>query len=74
MAAERGYPLSEVRSRPGGAILHLKSGVLAGRSHPVPEARGGGWEEQPHAQGAVAAWAQGGLQELSHVEGQVGQQ
>ena len=42
VAAERGYPLSEVRSRPGGAILHLKSGVLAGRSHPVPEARGGG--------------------------------
>ena len=30
----------------------------------MPEARGGGLEEQPHVQGAVA--------ELSHVEGQEG--
>ena len=54
---------------------------------PTPAARGGGWEEQPHAQGqgqwredqthvqgAVAARAQEGLEELSHVEGQEGQQ
>ena len=34
--------------------------------------RGGGREEQPHVQGAVAAWAQEGLEELSHVEGQEG--
>ena len=52
---------------------------------PEPEARGGGREEQPHArgqgrwpagqphvQGAEAAQAQEGLQELSHVEGQEG--
>ena len=39
----------------------------------MPEARGGGWEEQPHIQGAVAAWAQEGLEELSHTEGQEGQ-
>ena len=31
------------------------------------EARGGGWEDQPHT---VAARAQEGLEELSHVEGQ----
>ena len=37
------------------------------------EARGGGWEEQPHVQGAVAAWAQEGLEELFHVQGQEGQ-
>ena len=47
-----------------------------------PQARGGGWEELPHAWGqgqwpegpthAVAAWAQEGLEELSHVEGQEG--
>ena len=53
------------------------------RSHPEPEARGSIWEEspmpqakassreeQPHIQGGVAAWAQEGLEELSHVEGQ----
>ena len=38
----------------------------------MPEARGGGWEDQPHIQEAVAAWAQEGLEELSHVEGQEG--
>ena len=43
------------------------------RSHPASEARGGGREEQPHAQGAVAVRAQEGLQEPSHVEGQEGQ-
>ena len=32
----------------------------------------GGQEDQPHVQGAVAAWAQEGLEELSHVEGQEG--
>ena len=38
----------------------------------MPEARGGGQEDQPHVQGAVAAWAQEGLEELSHIEGQEG--
>ena len=37
---------------------------------PTPEPRGGGQEDQPHVQGVVAAWAQEGLEELSHVEGQ----
>ena len=46
--------------------------MAAGRSNPKPKARGGGWEEQPHVQGVVAAWAQEGLEELSHVEGQEG--
>ena len=36
----------------------------------MPEARGGGQEDQPHIQGVVAARAQEGLEELSHVEGQ----
>ena len=39
-----------------------------------PEARGGGQENQSHVQGAVAAWVQEGLEELSHVEGQEGRQ
>ena len=41
---------------------------------PTPEARGGGREDQPLVQGAVAARAQEGLEELSHVEGQEGRQ
>ena len=46
----------------------------AERSYPAPEARGGGREELPHLQGAVAARMQEGLEELSHVEGQGGRQ
>ena len=42
---------------------------MAKRSHPAAQVRGGGQEEQPHAQGVVA---QEGLEELSHVEGQEG--
>ena len=58
--------LPRVRSegqRPGGAT-----------PRPKPEARVCGQEDQPNIQGAVAAWAQEGLEELSHVEGQEGQQ
>ena len=57
-AAQRRYPASEVRGDDE-------------RSYPVSEVRGGR-EEQPHVQGAVAARAQEGLEELSHVEGQEG--
>ena len=39
---------------------------------PKPEARGGGREDQPHVQRAMAAWAQEGLEELFHIEGQEG--
>ena len=45
----------------------------AKRSYPTSEARGGGREEQPHVQGAVAARGQEGLEELFHVQGQEGQ-
>ena len=37
---------------------------------PPPKARGGDGEEQPHVQGVAAAWAQKGLEELLHVQGQ----
>ena len=40
----------------------------------MSEVRGSGRDDQPHAQGAVAAWAQEGLEEPSHIEGQEGQQ
>ena len=46
---------------------------MAERSYPASKARGGGQEDQPQVQGAVAARAQEGLEELSHVEGQEGQ-
>ena len=38
----------------------------------MTEARGSGCEEQPQVQGAVAARAQVGLEELSYIEGQEG--
>ena len=53
----------------------------AERSYPTSEARGGGPEEQPTPEArsrdersypAVAARAQEGLEELSHIEGQEG--
>ena len=56
----------------------MRSGAAAGREElphaPTPEARGGGREDQPHVQGAVAPWAQEGLEELAHAEGQEGSQ
>ena len=61
MAAKRSHPVSEARA-------------VTGRSNPTPKARVGGQEEQPHVQGVVAASAQEGLEEPSHVEGQEGQQ
>ena len=51
-----------------GATLLRRPGTAAKRSHPASEARGGDREEQPHIQGAVAAQAQEGLAELSHIE------
>ena len=82
-AAERSHPTSEVRGRrredpkpkgwrPRGVTPRPRSGAAAGRSYPTPEARGSSREDQPHVQGAVAARAQEGLEELSHVEGQEG--
>ena len=52
--------------------LSLRPREAAGRSNPTTEARGGGREDQPHVQGALAAWAQDSLEELSHSEGQEG--
>ena len=57
-AAERRYPASKIRG-------------CDERSYPTSKARGCGREDQPHA---VAARAQEGLEELSHVEGQEGWQ
>ena len=59
--AERSYPTSEAR---GSGWEEL----------PPPQARGGGKEKLPHIQGAVVAWAQEGLGELFHVQGQEGWQ
>ena len=48
------------------------SAGTAERSYPRSKARGSGREDQPHVQGALAARAQEGLEELSQVEGQEG--
>ena len=58
--AERSYPVSEVRDGGQEELPHV----------PKPEARGGSWEELPHTQGVVAVWAQKGLEELFHIQGQ----
>ena len=60
--AEKSYPTSEVRGGGREELPHT----------PMPKARGSGREEQAHVQGAVAAHAQEGLEELSHTEGQEG--
>ena len=74
-------PRIQVQGRqPGGDTPCPRSGA-GRRSHLTPEARGGDPEEPPRAQGqgwrpggatqgAVAAQAQEGLEELSHLEGQ----
>ena len=45
---------------------------VAERSYPLPKVRGGGREEQPHIQGAVAGQEQEGQEELLQVQGQEG--
>ena len=72
--------------RPGVATLPPRSGAVAEGATPRPRpgashkgatpcrGQGHGRKEPPHAQGVVAARAQEGLEELSHVEGQEGQQ
>ena len=73
--AERSYPTSEVRGGGREEIPHaLKPEPRGSRREelphpPKPEASGGGQEDQPHT---VAARAQEGLEELSHIEGQEG--
>ena len=82
-AGKRSHPTSEVRGRsredpmpegrrPRGVTPRPRSGAAAERSYPESEFRGSGREEQTHVQGAVAARAQEGLEELSHLEGQEG--
>ena len=60
-------PESDRRAKAQAAVTGVLSAVE--RSYPTSEARGGGREDQPHA---LAARAQEGLEELSHVEGQDG--
>ena len=55
-----------------GATPRLRSEAVAKRSYPMPEVRGFSQEEQPQVQGAVAAQAQEGREELLHSQGQEG--
>ena len=62
------------RPRSGAAAKSARLRQRRNRREELPksEVRGGGQEDQPHVQGAVAVQAQEGLEELSHVEGQEG--
>ena len=53
-------------------VLGCDGAGMAERSYTASKVRGGDREEQPHVQGAVAARAQEGLEELFHVQGQRG--
>ena len=82
--AKRSYPSPKVRGgdwecqaalaqeQPRGATPCLRLGVVAEMSYRTPEVRGSSREEQPQIQGAAAAWAQEGQEELLHVQGQEG--
>ena len=66
------------RPRSGAATRGItprpRSGVLGGATpRPQAQGQGGGREDQRHTRGALAAWAQEGIEELFHVEGQEGQ-
>ena len=74
-ASVRSIPFLSFRAAGGRSYPmppHPRPRAAAGRSNPTPEARGSDRGEQPHVQGALAAWAQEALEELSHVEGQEG--
>ena len=63
MSQERPRRAAQVQGQeqqPRGATRHPRSGTVAR-------------EDQLYVQDAVVAWAQEGLEELSHVEGQEGQ-
>ena len=62
--------MSKVRG--GGPECQAATAQEQPRRPTPPEARGGAQEEQPHVQGAVAAWASEGLEELFHVQGREG--
>ena len=84
--AKRSYPTSEASGSGRKELPHVRGqgqqprvpgcdgAGTAKRSYPASEARGSGREEQPHVQGAVAMWAKEGLEELTHIQGQEGQQ
>ena len=67
--------MSEVRGSGREELPHAPKPEARGggqEEQPTPEARAGGQEDQPHVQGAMAARAQQGLEELSPVKGQEG--
>ena len=49
-----------------------RPGAAAERSYHTAEVKGGDREEQPHVQGAAAALAKEGQEELLHFQGQEG--
>ena len=73
-AEESGGIQSMGSQRAGRERRRLRRRTGAGeRSYPTSEVRGGGQEELPNVQGAVAARAQEGLEELFHIQVQEGE-
>ena len=68
--AKGSYPTSEVRGSGRECQAATAQEWLRGATQ--VQGRGGGREEQPHIQGAVAAQVQEDMEELSHIEGQEG--
>ena len=68
-AAERSYAVSEVR---GSESARLRQHRSSREQLPLPKARRGSREEQPHTQGAVAVRVPEALEELFHVQGRRG--
>ena len=74
------HQAAKAQERPRGAIPGPRSGAAGKRSYPMSEFSGGpeeppstqgqGWRPGGATRGAVAAWAQEDLEEVSHVEGQ----
>ena len=78
LTLDEGYLLTAAppdleRSNPTSKEWRLLRHRRAERRYPMSEVRGGSQEEQPHVQGAVAARAQEGQEELLHVQGWEGQ-
>ena len=67
---EEYYPASEVTGSGESARLRWRRN----RQEELPKSkvRGGGREERPHIQGLVSVWAQEGVEELFHIQGQEG--
>ena len=74
LSAAESYPASEVSGKAERSHPTSEARAATESSNLTPKARRGSWKGQSHVQGVVAVWAQEGLEEPLHVQGQEGQQ